>query len=360
MCGLGVVTNCAGGQIAGYNLNLPSISVGNVLGAVTVTRSVTNVGATPATYAPSGGITGFSMSVSPTSLVVQPGETKSFNLTLTRTTAANNVWQFGSLSWSDGAGHVVRMPVVARSGQPVIAPGLITVPKAAASKAFAVQTGFTGALKTVLGGLKEITKASDTVAQAVGSTVSSNALIQSACSAGISGTKVTSVTIPAGTLYAQWELFDRDTDAGLGRTDLDLAVLNPAGTLVALSGGNTANEFVSLTAPAAGTYKVCVIGYSTVDGHSSNYAMSSVVVNSADKGGNFKVLVPAKVYAGSSASVNASWSGLAAGKRYIGAVQMQDLNGAPAATTVFKVETNNPIPLGEPVPRAVVQQDSAI
>jgi subtilisin family serine protease len=360
MCGLGVVTNCAGGQIAGYNLNLPSISVGNVLGTVTVTRSVTNVGATAATYTPGGSMQGFSMSVSPSSLVVQPGETKSFNLTLTRTTAANNVWQFGQLRWSDGAGHVVRIPVVARSGQPVIAPGLIAVPKAAASKAYAVQTGFTGTLKAVPGGLKEITKASDTVAQAVGSTVSTTALVQTACNNAISGTKVTSVTIPAGTLYAQWELFDRDTEAGLGKTDLDLAILNPAGTMVAYSGGATANEAVSLTAPAAGTYKVCVVGYATVDGQSADYALSSVVVNAADKGGNFKVLLPAKVYAGSSASVNASWSGLAAGKRYIGAVQMLDPNGAPAATTVFKVETNNPIPLGEPVPRAVVVQDSAI
>jgi hypothetical protein len=39
---------------------------------------------------------------------------------------------------------------------------------------------------------------------------------------------------------------------------------------------------------------------------------------------------------------------------------MLDPNGAPASTTVFQVETNNPIPLGEPVQRAVVLQDSAI
>jgi hypothetical protein len=83
-------------------------------------------------------------------------------------------------------------------------------------------------------------------------------------------------------------------------------------------------------------------------------------VTSADKGGNFKVLLPAKVYAGSSATVSAGWSGLAAGKRFLGAAQMLDPNGAPASTTVFQVETNNPIPLGEPVQRTVVLQDSSI
>jgi hypothetical protein len=85
------------------------------------------------------------------------------------------------------------------------------------------------------------------------------------------------------------------------------------------------------------------------------------VVTSTDRRGNFKVLLPAKVYAGSSASLTTSWSGLAAGKRFVGAIQLKDAAGAPASTTVIQVETNNPIPLGEPVERdAVVRQDSGI
>jgi hypothetical protein len=169
------------------------------------------------------------------------------------------------------------------------------------------------------------------------------------------------VTIPAGTLMAQWELFDRDTDAGTGQTDLDLAVLNPAGNLVGYSGNNGANEMVALNAPAAGTYKVCVVGYTTPNRISSAYKLSSAVVTTADKAGNFRVGVPAKVYAGSAATVSAGWSGLATGKRFVGAAQLQqDATGVVGATTVFQVETNNPIPLGEPVPRSVVTQDSGI
>ena len=360
MCGLGVVSGCTGGTIAGYNLNLPSIAVGNVLGTVTVTRAVTNVGAAAATYTPTISVPGYSATVSPASLVLAPDETKSFTVTLTRTTSANNVWQYGSLTWSDGGSHVVRMPVVARSGQPVIAPGRILSPKTGATKAFSVSTGFTGTLRSVIGGLKEISRTADTVNQAPDNTVNNTTQVQAACRAGISGVRVTPVEIPANTLTAQFELFDRDTEGGGQGADLDMALLNPAGNLIAYSGNGGANESIALNAPAAGTYKLCVVGYASANRQSTNYTLSSAVVSSADKGGNFKVLLPSKVYAGSTATLSAGWSGLATGKRFLGAVQLLDPNGAPASTTVFQVETNNPIPLGEPVERAVVLQDSAI
>ncbi len=360
LCGLAVAgASCAGGQIASYNLNLPSISVGNVLGSTVVTRKVTNVGAEAETYTAAATVPGFSAVVSPSSLNVAPGATASFTVTLTRTNSAFNTWQFGSLKLT-GSKHAVRIPVVARSGTPFIAPALISVPKVAATKSYSVQTGFSGTVKA-LTGMKEITRTDDTVAQAVLSTVNSTAAVQDACRKGISGVKVTSVTVPAGALVAQWELFDRDTDGGAGTTDLDLALLNPAGNLVAYSGNNGSNELVALNAPAAGTYKVCVVGYATPGNVASNYKLSSAVVTTADKAGNFRVGVPAKVYAGSTATLSAGWSGLATGKRFLGAAQLQqDTTGVVGATTIFQVETNNPIPLGEPVQRAVVTADSGI
>lgn len=108
-------------------------------------------------------------------------------------------------------------------------------------------------------------------------------------------------------------------------------------------------------------HAVPTVHVTAANGASANYALSSAVVASSDRGGNFKVLMPAKVYAGSAASLTASWSGLAAGKRFVGAVPLKDPNGAPAAPTVFQVETNNPLPLGEPADRdAVVGLDSGI
>jgi subtilisin family serine protease len=352
MCGVGVANQCANGTMQAYNLNMPSISVSNVLGSTIVTRSVTNVGAADATYTATIAVPGYSAVVSPATLALAAGETKSFTVTLTRTTSPTNTWQFGTMSWTDGS-HVVRSPVVARTGTPVVAPALISSNRASLTKVISVGTGFNGKMNTVYGGLKEITRTANNVPMAAASTVDTNAQIQALCRTDGPGVRAIPVTVPAGALLAQFELFDRDTTSGDGHDDLDLGLLNPAGNLIALSGSSTSNELIRLAAPAAGTYRVCVIGYKSANGASTDFTLSSAVVTSADRGGNFRVLVPTKVYEGSTASVNASWSGLPLGKRYAGAMQLLDQNGGVATNTAFVVETNNPIPLAEPVLRAV-------
>ena len=95
-----------------------------------------------------------------------------------------------------------------------------------------------------------------------------------------------------------------------------------------------------------------MLGYTVASGGSTNYGLHSAVVTTADKGGNLRALVPAKVYAGGKATVPVSWSGLASGKRFLGAVRLLDNNGAVGATTVLQVETNNPVPLPEGTQRS--------
>jgi subtilisin family serine protease len=350
LCGAGMASECASGPITGYNLNMASISVGNVLGSVVVNRSVTNVGASAATYTSSIAVPGFAAVVSPASLEMAAGQTSAYTVTLTRTDSPFNKWQFGSMTWTDGS-HAVRTPVVARSGRPIIAPAMIKSERTSLSKVISVSTGFTGKMNTIYGGLKEIGRSAYNVAQAPGGTVDSLAQVEAACRAGGAGVRVVPVTVPAGSVLAQFELFDRDT-ASNGGDDLDLALLNGAGNLVGYSGHGGSNEAIILPSPAAGSYTVCVVGYAAANGQSSDFTLSTVVVTSSDRGGSFKVLVPTKVYAGSTASVSASWSGLPTGKRYAGAMQLLDLVGVLASTTVFQVETNSPMPLGEPVERS--------
>ena len=347
MCGAGVTTECATGTILGYNLNYPSIAVGNVLGTVTVNRSVTNVGDTAATYTASAAITGYGASVNPSTLTLAPNETKSFTVTLTKTTAPLNAWQFGNLTWTDGT-HVVRSPIIARSGQSVIASALVKSDKVAASKTLSVSTGFSGKMTTVYGGLKEVTKTASNVTQAAAGSINTLAQVQAACRAADSGVRIFPVTIPADTVLARFELFNADTSSGNGNDDLDMAVLNSAGTIVTYSLSAGSNEAVTMTAPAAGAYRVCVLGYGAANGVSTDFALSSAVVNAADRGGNFKVVLPATVYAGSTASISASWNGLATGKRYFGAIGLKDTAGTLASTTVVQVETNGAVPLAEP------------
>ena len=346
-CGMGIAAQCGSGTLVGYNLNTASIAIGNVLGTTTVNRTVTNVGASTATYSSTSAIPGFTATMAPSSLTLAPGESKAFTVTLTRTTAPINAWQFGSLTLNDGA-HNVRLPIAVRSGAPVTAPTLVTSDKAGASKVMSVATGFTGRMNAAVGGLKEVERTASTV----GFAPLNSAQARQACINGSASVRQFPFTIPANTVVARFELFDRDT-TGNGADDLDLIVLNPAGTSVGYSGNDGSNEAVTLVAPPAGTYLVCPIGYGTSSNRTSTaFTLSSAVVTTADTGGSFRALVPSKVYAGSTATVGVSWSALATGKRYLGGVQLLDTNNVVAATTVFSVETNQPLPLAEPVARA--------
>ena len=351
MCGVGIGSQCSDGSIAGYNLNLPSITVGNVMNSQSVTRSVTNVGASAATYTAAASISGYDIAVAPASLTLEPGETKSFTLTLTRTNAPSNVWQYGALVWSDGA-HVVRSPVTARSGLSAIAPALVQSESASGNRAISVTTAFSGRPGAAIGGLREVNRSALTIAQATSGAVDTIALATAACKAAISGVRVVPFTLPANTLAARFELFDRDTDGGGGH-DLDLLVLNGAGNVVGSSLHDGSNEAVTLLSPAAGVYKVCATGYAIANGVSTGFTLSSAVSVKGDTGGNLKASLPTKVYANGSASAILSWSGLGAGKRFLGAVQLLDPNGNMAATTAVSVDTSNPVPLATKAERAL-------
>ncbi|MET3134893.1 hypothetical protein AAKU55_005196 [Oxalobacteraceae bacterium GrIS 1.11] len=351
MCGAGMATECAGGSIAGYNLNLPSITINNVLGSQTVTRTVTNVGTSAATYTASATLSGYSVAVAPSSLTLAPGESKTFSVTLNRTTAPDNVWQYGAMVWSDGV-HAVRSPVTARSGRSVIAPALVTSDRASGSRMLSVSTGFNGKMGAATGGLKEVSRTALTVSQAASGTVDSLVQVVAACNSGAEGVRVVPMAIPANTVVARFETFDRDTDGGTGN-DIDMVVLDGSGAAVGSSLHSGSNEAVTLASPAPGNYRVCMVGYAVSNGVSTGFTLSSAVVTRADLGGNLKASLPGKVYSAGSATVVLGWSGLQAGKRYLGGLQLLDLGNNVASTTVLSVETNSPIPLASPTDHVI-------
>ena len=351
MCGAGVATQCAGGSILGYNLNLPSISVPNVLGAVDVVRTVTNVSGSPGTYTAKINVTGFNATVTPSTLTIPAGESRSFTVRLVRNTAPAQTWQYGTLTWT-GEGRTVRSPVVARAaGQALSAPEFTSSDRATGNKPMTIYTNFAGKMSAVTGGLKEIVRNAHTAPQAADSATASLETMRQACIANSAGTVVEQVTVPSGAMVAQFELFDRDS-SGQGGDDLDLLVLNASGAMVDYSAESGSNETVRLISPAAGDYRVCAIVYESSDGNPTTFGMHSAVVTTADRGGNFRALVPARVYVGGSATVATSWSGLPSGKRFLGAVRLLDNNNVVGSTTAVQVETNNPLPLAERGQRA--------
>ncbi len=354
LCGAGVAGQCAGGQIPGYDLNLASIAVGNVLGSVTINRSVTNVSTTASSFTSQISVPGYTAVVSPATLSIEPGQTRPFTVTLTRNGAPENAWQYGTLTWT-GGGHTVRSPVIARSGRSVIAPTFISSDRASGSKAMSISTGVAGKISAVTGGLKEIVRTANSISAAPAGSIESLAAMTDACARGLYGARVVPVTFTADTVAAQFELFDRDTGAQ-GGDDLDLLLLNSANQLVAYSATFGSDETIALAAPPAGNYRLCTLAYETASGGSTTYGLHSVVVNTSDKGGNLRALVPATVYAGGKATVAVSWSGLPAGKRFLGGVRLLDNTGAVGSTTVLQVETNEPLPKAER-PQRVKAQD---
>ncbi|MHA4870328.1 S8 family peptidase [Duganella sp. PWIR1] len=343
LCGAGVSTQCSFGTMPGQNLNLPSITLNNVLGSASVTRTVTNVGASAATYEASIDLSGYTASVSPTSLSLAPGASANVTVQLARNGAPDDEWQYGTLTLSDGS-HIVRVPVTARSSTAATAPRLIASTRAAGSSLLNVGTGFSGRMTTRTGGFKAVAKSAS---QTIGTStlpVDTGAEVAAACNANNVGITRMPFVITADNVLASFELFNADAANG-SLDDLDLALLDPSGELIDYSGHGGSNEALLDTALPAGTYQVCVIGYSTKSHAPTSFKLSYAVVARSDTGGNLRAAAPSQVYAGSTATVSTSWSGLASGQRYYGGVQLIDTGGAVAATTSLLVETNSPLPL---------------
>jgi len=319
-----------------YELNLPSITAGTVLKDAVIPRTVTNVGNATATYRATIGVDGFSSDVTPSVLTLAPGASGTFTVKLTPATAVEGDWHYGELVWTDGT-HRVRSPVQARVGAPVQVPAAdFTGTTVSGSRVFTVRTGFSGKLQTRVGGMKEVTLSPE--ASAVPGTLDGS-LLQALCRDGVTSPYHTSYTfnVPADTIVARFAL--RAVDVSNPRDDNDLAVVLPDNSTL-FSGSSNSDEAIQLMTPTPGTYKVCVGAYAGVS--PMKHRLSSWIVG-AGEGSSLKVLVPAAVYAGGTASLGLSWSGLAAGTRYVGGVQYLDPNGRVAASNAVRVDTDGAV-----------------
>lgn len=301
------------------NLNLASIAIGDLAGVQTVSRRVTNVGDGPATYNASvSGLAGVNASVSPASLTLNAGQTGIFNVTFTRTTAALNAYTGGYLTWSDSA-HNVRIPMVVR---PV---ALAAPPQVSGNGdpiSYNVTFGYSGTFSAAARGLIPATTFVDSITD----DPTDNFV------PGGPGTNSYSVTVPAGSTYARFSLFNADVSPA---SDLDLYIFRGA-TLVGVSGGGTSAEEVNLVNPAAGDYTVWVHGFGVPD-PSATYTLFTWVLGSADAG-NMSVSAPASAVLGSSGAINLTFSGLTPGTKYLGSVAYSGTTGLPNPTVV-RVDT---------------------
>jgi subtilisin family serine protease len=320
LCGTGqlVASFCPSLTVDPSNLNVASIAIGDMAGVQTVTRKLTNVGGRSTYTASFTGMTGFNVAISPASLTLNPGETKSFTVTFTRTTATLNAYTGGQLNWTDGT-HNVRLPIVVR-------PVALAAPAAVAGNGgpinYNVTFGYTGPFAATPRGMIPATTFAGSVSDDPGDDFVP----------GGAGTVAIPVTIPAGTTYARFSLFDANVSPA---SDLDLYVFKGT-TPVGASGGPTAAEEVNLLNPAEGSdYIVYVHGFA-VPG-TANFTLFSWLLGSAAEG-NMAVSAPASATVGGTGTIGLTFSGLAAGTKYLGSVAYSGATGMPNPTIV-RVDT---------------------
>jgi len=317
ICGVQPGTFCSAfTPINPSDLNQASIAVGALAGTQTVTRRLTNVSGSSLTLnANVAGMAGFTVTVSPSTLTLARGETKEFTVKFTRTTATLNAYTGGQLSWT-GGGFVVRSPIVAR---PVALAAPAAVTASGASASYPVTFGYTGPFTAAPRGL---------VAAALSPGVVADDPTDGACSLDAPNAQLIPVTVPAGTTFARFALFDADVDAG---ADIDLCVANSAGAIVGSSGSGTSAEEVNLLNPAAGNYTVVVQGWGVVG--SSPFTLNTWLLGSADAG-NMSVTAPASATIGTTGTISLGFSGLTAGTKYLGSVAYGGATSMPNPTII--------------------------
>lgn len=316
-------------KIDASDLNQASIAIGQLAGKQTVTRRVTNVSSAYETYTFAfSDLTGITATPNPSSLTLAPGETKSFTVEFTRTTATLNSYVRGFMTLVGDGGHTVRSPVVLRP-VPLSAPAELRGTGTAGSQAFSVTFGFDGTWSAAVRGLIPADKRPGNVAQDPDSTFDTS----NPDANGAPGTTRHDYTVPAGTTYARFSLFDTEVD---GHDDLDLYVyrVNPttgAKTLVGASGGPTAAEEVSLVDPQAAAYHVYVHGWGT-DGPDSNYSLFGWILGSASAGNASVTPSSGAAATGQSQGLTLNWTGLTAGTKYLGRIAYSGVAGGNPVT----------------------------
>ncbi|MCX6058577.1 MAG: S8 family serine peptidase [Chloroflexi bacterium] len=298
------------------NLNLASIAIGDLPGKQTVTRTVTNVGEKEKYTFSYTGLAGFTVAPSVTSFTIEKDKTKSFDITFTNSGAALNTYTSGFITWTGSKGHVVRTPVVLR-------PVLFAAP-AAVSGSYNVTFGYTGAFTATARGMVPADVTPGIVAQDPD---------QNFVQSDPTGTVAIPVTIPVGTTYARFSLFNADVTPG---TDMDLYVY--LGTsLVGSSGGGTSAEEVNFRFSAPRTTPlnlvVYVHGWGIAGGTSSPFKLHAWSLGAAPTG-NMTVTAPASATIGVTSPINLAFSGLAPGVKYLGSIVYGGVAGLPVPTIV--------------------------
>jgi hypothetical protein len=345
---------CADLAAAGFSndasqLNLPSIAVAELLAAETVSRTVTNATSIASSYtatieAPIGfdvtlqTFDAAGIETESSALDIDADGIASFSLTFTKNDAAENqVWQFGSITWTDGSGHVVRLPLAVKAvpAVQIDVPELISGDLNRGRFRYPVQMLYSGQTSIDFAGLVAPFGAAGTV-EADPS--------QSFEFLG-TGTNYHLFEVPAGTQVARFSL--ADALINVEGSDLDLYLYRCIGgicTQVDASLNAGSNETIVQVNPepagdisVGNVYLAMIHGYSTGDAPSADYTMLVWLADSAQS--STRVMSSRRAIQGRFNYTTIMTRGLPTGTTYMGAVTYYNEEGEAQGTTVL--ELNN-------------------
>jgi hypothetical protein len=303
------------------DLNQATIGIAQLAGVQTITRQVTNVG--PAgTYTVSvDAPAGVSVDITPDQLTIANGATATYTVEFTsEDTAVFDEWTFGSLTWSDGAGHNVRSPIAIKPVA-ISAPGEVSDTGSSGELEYDVQFGYNGPFEAPVHGLVPAAVTHDTVEDDPDSDITV------ALETG-TGINDYAIDVGAGTRHLRIAMYDDTVDGATD--DLDLYLYPPGedpfngGEFSHESAGGTAAEQIDVSAPEAGDWTLIVHGWET-DGADAVYDFFTWQIGDADAG-NLAVTAPATATIGESGTIllqwgtNAALPPLAPATRYLGIV----------------------------------------
>jgi len=321
------------------NLNYPSIGIAELPGSMTVTRTVTSVAKEKASRLYTAHVKapeGYTVKVKPRRLLLRPGQSASFEVTITNVSAPVGEWRFGSLTWvqhvkkaragkagssANAASKIryeVRSPIAVKASL-FTAPAAITGTGETGAASFDVTFGYTGSYTAAAHGLVPATVTSDNVVQDPDQTFDPSDGYSDLHTFDLSGAAFFRIALPP--------------EAAEADSDLDVFVYDPDGDFYASSTNGGTNEQIDILLPADGTWYVFVQGWSTPGGD-SDYSMYTWAV-SATPGGNLTIdSAPASATLGATEAVDLSWTGATAGEWHLGAVSHTGDGGLMGLTLV--------------------------
>ncbi|WP_410813841.1 S8 family peptidase [Micromonospora sp. 067-2] len=335
------------GAIATNQLNYPSISMGNMIGTQTVTRSVTNVTDRTSTYtsvvkAPPG----YKVKVTPAKLQIRAGRTATFKVEITNRTGAVDTWADGSLSWNDRSQHHVQIPLVVHNTG-LIAPDSVDGTGASGTSRISAQVGYQGKLVSQLYGLTAGTSTTTTLRgdAPIWDFSSPDNLPNPLPASLYRGT----VHVPAGTVnpqllvtgqLAHCDAIDWSVDPLPPCAEYMMEVYDSTGRPLGNPYGGPTGATFAL--PGAGDYtfvieQLYVLNAPAGEG-TNTYTITTLLPGVPGTSSGRLTIDPRQrtVQAGATANLTLRWSGLTPGRLYVGALVLSDGN-APMKTIPIRV-----------------------